>query len=628
MDSLATERNSHSQGYPGTRVEVIGHIEKWRDAQDGLQAPIFWLSGPAGAGKTAIMQTIAENCKAQGVPQANFFFFRTDASRNALFPLIATLLHQIILLYLLMEKAVAAVLLSNPLILNSILEEQLEKLIVTPLCTIQESSLAYRPPLLLIDGLDECDSNSKHDQLKILHAFDKVLAAHPSLICLLVASRDKSRIKTAFKTMASSFFPLYLDDSYSPASDIWLFVNAQFQKIRKTHSLAHLLDATWPAVTDVNEIVEKSSGQFIYAATVMHFISDSSASPELSLERVRGAAQLATKSPFSFLDAIYTYILSQADDQQALKDVLHAHFWLVENKITLQETLSILDHQYTNSVIHSCIADMTAIAWFENKKLIFYHASLTKFFHNQSRSGEYFVDLDMFDLKILPLLLEHNHYNGGELVMSIYHLQKLKIMTLEIMRATNIMNGLYLGLRIIPLAIFIPLHDLCVLNHAVAEYKQFLKMWRYIAMWKITCLNRDVLQNPYVVVDALHPISASNADETTEWVGDLLWHIQAKVHQIDIALGLQIFEMFSFWQHYPHNLKEYKKLVIQWILWAVSNNILLPDMDNLPDYPPTNEITSSSTSGEVTKVYGLPCSQRYIMMAWIKQLHGDTTRDP
>jgi hypothetical protein len=37
--------------HPGTCKEVIGRIEKWRDAKDGLRAPIFWLSGPVGAGK-------------------------------------------------------------------------------------------------------------------------------------------------------------------------------------------------------------------------------------------------------------------------------------------------------------------------------------------------------------------------------------------------------------------------------------------------------------------------------------------------------------------------------------------------------------------------------------------------
>ncbi|KAF5324402.1 hypothetical protein D9619_011267 [Psilocybe cf. subviscida] len=575
------------RSHPGTRVEVIGRIEKWRDAQDGLQAPIFWLSGPAGAGKTAIVQTIAENCKAQGVPQANFFFFRTDASRNTLSPLVATLLHQIIQLYPLMEKAVAAVLSSNPLILDSILEEQLEKLVVTPLRTIQELTLAYRPPLLLIDGLDECDSNSKRDQLKILHAFDKVFAAHPSLISLLVASRDESQIKTAFNAMASSVFPLYLDDRYSPEHDIRLFVDAQFEQVRKTHPLAHLLDATWPAVADVDEIVEKSSGQFIYAATVMRFISDSSASPELSLERVQGAAQLATKSPFLFLDAIYTYILSQADDQQALKDVLHAHFWRLGGDMTIQETLSILDHRYTNGVIHSCIADMTAIARFENEKLIFYHASLTDFFHDQLRSGEYFADLDMFDLKILPPLLEHSHADYRVEYIAIHCLAILKTMTLEIMRAKNIVNGHYLGFRIIPLAIFIPLHNL-----------------RYITMAQIEQLHGDTAEDGDVVVDALRP-EASDADETTEWVKNLLWHIRGK--------------------YYPHNLEKYKRLIKQWIFWAFSNNLVLPNLDDLPNYPRVDDTSSSSSSK--TEVHGLPCSQRYITMARIEQLHRDTTRD-
>ncbi|KAF5324176.1 hypothetical protein D9619_011163 [Psilocybe cf. subviscida] len=56
--------------HPGTREEIISRIEKWRDMEDGLTAPIFWLGGPAGAGKSAIVQTIAERCDQRKIPHA------------------------------------------------------------------------------------------------------------------------------------------------------------------------------------------------------------------------------------------------------------------------------------------------------------------------------------------------------------------------------------------------------------------------------------------------------------------------------------------------------------------------------------------------------------------------------
>lgn len=181
-----------------------------------------------------------------------------------------------------------------------------------------------------------------------------------------------------------------------------------------------MLHADWPSVGDIDGVIHQSSGQFIYAATVMRFILHSSASPNLSLQRVQGVAQNANSSPFSQLDAIYTYILCQANDQQALKDFLHTHFLIqimlpFENdffpdnpdwSLKFQHTLSNYNQRYTNSVLHSCTADVASIARLKNDKLVFYHASLQDYFNDQSRSGEYFVDVDAFNVKILPALLE------------------------------------------------------------------------------------------------------------------------------------------------------------------------------------------------------------------------------
>ncbi|KAF5309482.1 hypothetical protein D9619_012432 [Psilocybe cf. subviscida] len=98
-----------------------------------------------------------------------------------------------------------------------------------------------------------------------------------------------------------------------------------------------------------------SDEMFIYAATVMRFISHSSASPTISLARVRGAAQIPanSKSPFSHLDAIYTYILSQVDNQEALKDILHAHTLILDH-IPKSMTTQVLEPLPNQPLWTSC----------------------------------------------------------------------------------------------------------------------------------------------------------------------------------------------------------------------------------------------------------------------------------
>lgn len=391
--------------HPGAWEEIIGRIERWRDARDSQASPIFWLSGPAGAGKTAIVQTIGERCKAQEVPQANYFFFRADSLRSNASSLVPTLLHQIILLYPSLRDFVAGILSVNPLIFDSLLDEQLVQLIVTPLLTIQESSSPYRPLLLMIDGLDECDSKNKRVQQQILRAFDKILTEYPFSFRLLVASRNEYQIKTAFNGFLSSLLPLYFDDNYSPSRDTLVYVNNQFTNVRMTHPLAHTLGASWPSVENVDDIVNKSSGQFIYAATVMRFLSDSSASPTLSLERVLSLAKIATKSPFAHLDAIYTYILSQVDDQEALKDIMRAQLLIHEfnSDVGLAKLLRIYTPRYTREMVQSCLANLTSTAQYtDDDKLLFYDASFPDYLLDKSRSSNYFVDIDIFNFTILP----------------------------------------------------------------------------------------------------------------------------------------------------------------------------------------------------------------------------------
>ena len=76
---------------PGTRKTVLEKIETWVEAGSEGDS-ILWLHGPAGAGKSAIAQTVADTCAGRNELAASFFFARAIASRNSakhLFPIIA-----------------------------------------------------------------------------------------------------------------------------------------------------------------------------------------------------------------------------------------------------------------------------------------------------------------------------------------------------------------------------------------------------------------------------------------------------------------------------------------------------------------------------------------------------------
>ena len=78
----------------------------------------MWLRRLAGAGKTAIIKTIAERAKERDVKTANFFFIRGHHTRNYAQPLVATLVYRIIQLYPAARNVVATILSNDLLILR------------------------------------------------------------------------------------------------------------------------------------------------------------------------------------------------------------------------------------------------------------------------------------------------------------------------------------------------------------------------------------------------------------------------------------------------------------------------------------------------------------------------------
>ncbi|KAF9526770.1 hypothetical protein CPB83DRAFT_769792, partial [Crepidotus variabilis] len=90
------DRRNPPQCAPETRDEIHDQIKAWADSPVG-KAMIFWLFGSAGAGKSAICQTIAEMFKLNGLLLGNFFFSRSAAStgRSNGDRLLPTLIHQL-----------------------------------------------------------------------------------------------------------------------------------------------------------------------------------------------------------------------------------------------------------------------------------------------------------------------------------------------------------------------------------------------------------------------------------------------------------------------------------------------------------------------------------------------------
>ncbi|TEB21101.1 hypothetical protein FA13DRAFT_1742454 [Coprinellus micaceus] len=254
----SAERCDAPKCHPKTRTAVQDDIFSWVLDEDKRDNPkrILWLTGPAGAGKTAIMGTET------GDLAATFFFSSLAglSDRRSKRRFVTTLAYQLLRHPALKRRISARILTAveqEPAVFGMDLKEQLETLILHPL----RDSLGHgihngEPPLpkvIVIDGLDECDlDRSRHYPLPRTKEDDQ----EEVLSVLLQAVTDKA-------------FPFRIH----------------------TH-----LPAAWPSMQHIDKLVSNASGQFIYAATVQ-------------LDIILQLRPQDKTNPFGPLDALYTSIL-------------------------------------------------------------------------------------------------------------------------------------------------------------------------------------------------------------------------------------------------------------------------------------------------------------------------------
>ena len=170
----------------------------------------------------------------------------------------------------------------------------------------QLSPLPQRPYLVLIDELDEC--HDKATQQTILRLLCETIAVHKLPLRFLTGSRPESHIRDSFdqESLYTVTRRVILDEKFNPGRDIQQFLRDGFAKICANNPILSHVEHPWPEEGVIDLLVQRSSGQFIYADTVLKFVGAKFCSPtkQLTLVLKRDA------TAFSDLDQLYTQILS------------------------------------------------------------------------------------------------------------------------------------------------------------------------------------------------------------------------------------------------------------------------------------------------------------------------------
>jgi hypothetical protein len=219
----------------------------------------------------------------------------------------------------------------------------------------------------------------------------------------LIASRPEQKIREAFNEPALGHITvrLVLDDKYLPDIDIRAFLVSKFEDIKGRHPSGTSL-LSWPSEEEVQRLVQKSSGQFIYASTVIKFIDSHRHWPPDRLDIIFGMSPPGKTTPFAEMDALYSYILSAASDniEKAL-EIFTVMLYLRDSHHSRRPTIQFLESflSYRTGEVFMVLSDLHSIVSVPfppdnlGNSLQFFHASLGDFLTDYSRSGEdFFLD--------------------------------------------------------------------------------------------------------------------------------------------------------------------------------------------------------------------------------------------
>ena len=376
---------------PGTRLKVISLIRRWLDGHgDDKRAVVCWLNGPAGYGKSALAQTIAESYAAEGRLLGSFFFLRDAGERSHISRLIPTLADQISCTDCGTRLSIESAIEDKPALLGSTvsLAHRLQRLIIDPILTSRLSSddisCCVKKNIVVIDALDECV-----DKDQMADFIDVLLSASAGGIHLpfqiLLTSRVEEHIRKKFDSSKARFLLRLELESFDARRDIGVYFQREFSCIyAQNQRIMQRIPKPWPSAKDFTAILDKTGSSFAFATTFIQCVGRDHM-PHKALQKLLASGA-------DGLDSLYEQVLSSASWTEDFCRILGTIIALKDNKsISFLSSLLSLHHEEVICELLD-IQSVIKIPGDDNEPIMLYHTSLQDFLTIKSRSKKYFIN--------------------------------------------------------------------------------------------------------------------------------------------------------------------------------------------------------------------------------------------
>ncbi|CAE6462597.1 unnamed protein product [Rhizoctonia solani] len=286
----------------GTRIDVLSRIVRWISAPDS--EPVYWMNGMAGTGKTTIAYTLCEELDADGWLAASFFCSRLLPECRDVDLIIPSIAYQLARSSRPFQSVLSRILEKDPDAHTRLSHLQFDDLIVRPLSEVKHT--LPQNLIVVIDALDECeDKESTSRILSVLLAKSRGLPVR-----FVIGSRPEPEIWSQMSkqnNQAKSRVALHDLDKQMVQNDIEAYLRDSLMPMETTE-------------TDIAKLVERAGILFIYAATVVRYISyNNFQNSSTRLANILSTSGIGKRH--EEIDELYTMILRDSLDNPKLEDV-------------------------------------------------------------------------------------------------------------------------------------------------------------------------------------------------------------------------------------------------------------------------------------------------------------------
>ena len=255
--------------------------------------------------------------------------------------------------------------------------------------------------IIVIDALDECiDDQPASAILSVLGQFVKELP----LAKFFITGRPEPRIRSGFRLHLpgplTQIFLLHEVKSTDVNKDIRLYLTQRLNAIAQRRSDVDLPNP-WPSEKDIDALTTKSSGLFIFAATIVRFVQSDHHEPSERLKLILSETSGTDHEGRTGIDALYTQILDHAfsgvPESEVFTNVtrLLGSIVLAFNPLSRRELATILGT--SASLILAALRHLHSVILVpagETEKIRIFHKSFPDFLQDRGRCTDHRFHID------------------------------------------------------------------------------------------------------------------------------------------------------------------------------------------------------------------------------------------